>query len=140
MHYEGELTTRFHTCHNSKRVSLTSLAHEQFPYTPSHTINYKARFLNPTVLFANPGRVRLLAASAAAAAVSTSRMEEGKEEEEGREHFENLEHPLGARTSQLWTIDVQARSSSAHQAAIGPLYSAIHARISLGRPRAYMGY
>ena len=67
----------------------------------------KARFLKPAVLFANPGRVRLLAASAAAAAVSTSRMEEGKEEEEGRENFEHLEHPLGARTSQLWTIDVQ---------------------------------
>jgi len=74
------------------------------------------RVLRPAVVYENPGRVQLWAASqsAAAAAVPTSPIEEhvtvqeeGKEEEEGTEHIEHLEPRFGVRESQLWTIDVQ---------------------------------
>ena len=74
------------------------------------------RVLRPAVVYENPGRVQLWAASqsAAAAAVPTSPIEEhvtvqeeGKEEEKGTEHIEHLEPRFGVRESQLWTIDVQ---------------------------------
>ena len=68
------------------------------------------RVLRPAVVYENPGRVQLWAASqsAAAAAVPTSPIEEHVTvQEEGTEHFEHLEPRFGVRKSQLWTIDVQ---------------------------------